>query len=96
MQPTDYCTLIDGEEFFTIKSFALAINRPIQSIRFLITYGNRIRKLQVVYKGKKPYIPFSELLDFPFTKQGRDFTVVYHYRADGSIYREDTDVPVQD
>lgn len=92
MRPVDYCTIIDGEELFTIKAFSLATQRPIQTIRFLITYGNKYRKLNVVYKGKKPYIPYSEFLEFPFTKQGRNNEFVYKYKEDGTLHRESTNV----
>jgi hypothetical protein len=85
MNPLELVDVIDGECYFTVKNFALATNRSQQNIRFLMTYGNRIRKLVIIRIAEKPLIPFSELLEFPFTVAGRNTTTVFHYNAEGKI-----------
>ena len=85
MNPIDMTEVINGERYFTVKSFAIATNRSEQSVRFLMSYGNRLRKLKVDYKMGKPLIPYSELTEFPFTMPGRNSVDVYHYDETGSI-----------
>ena len=96
MSPMDMTEVINGERYFTVKSFAIATNRSEQSVRFLMSYGNRLRKLKVEYKMGKPLIPYSELTEFPFTLPGRNSEEVYHYDAVGNIVTEGVhDVKVQ-
>lgn len=83
--PVGMTEVLDGERYFTVKAFAAATNRSEQSVRFLMSYGNRVRKLKVVRKFDKPLIPFSELTEFPFTVPGRGAKEVYHYGVDGRI-----------
>lgn len=85
MSPIDMTEVINGERYFTVKDFAIATNRSEPSVRFLMSYGNRIRKLKVVYKMNKPLIPYSELTEFPFTLPGRNSEEVYHYDLNGVI-----------
>lgn len=40
--------------------------------------GNMIRKLRIMRIAGKPFIPYSELTQFPFTTIGRA-PLVYHY-----------------
>jgi len=88
MNPMDMTEELNGERYFTVKGFAMATNRSDQSVRFLMSYGNRIRKLKVVYMANKPLIPYSELTEFPFTLPGRNSNEVYHYNEQGSIVTE--------
>lgn len=83
MKPKDMSDEINGELYFTVKHFALATNRSEQNVRFLMSYGNRIRKLKVVRIAEKPMIPYSELTEFPFTVAGRNSMGVYHYTEEG-------------
>jgi len=89
MKPIDVTEVINGERYFTVAGFAAATNRSQSNVRFLMSYGNRIRKLKVVHIVDKPVIPYSELLEFPFTVSGRNSKTVYHYDAEGSMI-EDT------
>lgn len=85
MKPMDMAEELNGERYFNVKGFAVATKRSEQSVRFLMSYGNRIRKLKVVYIMGKPLIPYSELTEFPFTMPGRNSDEVYHYNEDGQI-----------
>lgn len=80
--------LINEELYFTVKHFALATNRSEQNVRFLMCYGNRIRKLKVTRIADKPMIPYSELMEFPFTVAGRNSDTIFHYTEDGQISEE--------
>ena len=82
---------IDGETFYTVKQFALLTNRTDQSVRYLITHGNRVRKLLVKRLVGKPFIYTDELTDFPFTVAGHSVDV-YHYDKDGKIEEEKVEV----
>jgi len=88
MNPMDMTEELNGERYFTVKGFAMATNRSEQSVRFLMSYGNRIRKLKVIYMATKPLIPYSELTEFTFTLPGRNSNEVYHYNEQGSIVTE--------
>lgn len=83
MKPMDMTEELNGERYFNVKSFAIATKRSEQNVRFLMSYGNRIRKLKVEYIMGKPLIPYSELTEFPFTVSGRFNREVYHYNEDG-------------
>lgn len=83
MEPKDLCEELNGKLYFTVKRFAWATKRSEQSVRFLMCYGNRIRRLKVKRFGGKPYIPYEELTEFPFTLPGRNTKEVYHYTKDG-------------
>lgn len=88
MKPMDMAEELNGERYFNVKGFAVATKRSEQSVRFLMSYGNRIRKLKVVYIMGKPLIPYSELTEYPFTMPGRNSAEVYHYTEDGEIVAE--------
>ena len=77
---------INGKECYQVKQFASLTNRTTQSIYNLIREGNSIRKLVAFYVEEKPYIPVSELTDFPFVSPG-PFSAnnVYHYNEQGEI-----------
>ena len=85
MKPMDMTEVINDKRFFTVKNFAIATNRSEQNVRFLMSYGNRLRKLRVEYIMDKPLIPYSELTEFPFTLPGRNSDEVYHYNEEGNI-----------
>jgi hypothetical protein len=89
MKTLDMTEELNGERYFTVKGFAIATNRSEQSVRFLMSYGNRIRKLKVVYFATKPFIPYRELTEYPFTLPGRNSLEVYHYDASGNIVTEE-------
>ncbi len=78
---------INGEDFYTVKQFAVLTNRSEQSVRYLIIKGNRIRKLLIKKLAEKPFIFAHELTDFPFTVAGKSIDV-YHYTKDGKIEEE--------
>ena len=79
---------INGEFYFTVKQFALLTNRTEQSVRFLITKGNRVRKLLINRIANKPFVFANELTDFPFTVAGKSEDV-YHYNEKGEIEEEE-------
>ena len=62
---------IDGVDCVSIMQFAKITKRSDNSIRHLITYGNKIRKMKTIRAGGKPFVPLSELFDFPFVQCGR-------------------------
>ena len=78
---------INGESFYTVKQFAVLTNRTEQSVRFLITKGNRIRKLLVKRIAGRPFIFADELTDFPFTVAGKSEDV-FHYNAKGKVVED--------
>jgi len=82
---------INGNTYFTIKDFATVTKRSQQNVRFLISKGNRIRKLKVSHFADKPYVPYTELFEFPFTTAGRNSKRIYHYKENGSSQEEKTD-----
>jgi hypothetical protein len=77
---------INGMEMLTVTKFAQLIHRSDSSIRRLLAYGNRYRKLKKLVIDGKPFIPLSELEKYPFTFQGRirklQDDIVYHYIID--------------
>ena len=75
--------VINGERYFQVKNFAWATKRSEPNVRFLMSYGNKFRKLRVEYIGGKPYIPYAELTEYPFTVPGRNSREVYHYDEEG-------------
>jgi hypothetical protein len=83
MKPIDLTEAINGIQYFSVKNFALATGKSEQSIRFLITNGNRLRSLKADRIADKPMIPYSELLEFPFTLAGRNSEEVYYYDENG-------------
>jgi hypothetical protein len=76
---------IDGERYFVVKRFAEATRRSEQNVRFLMSYGNKYRKLTVVRKLGKPMIPWSEFTNYPFTAPGRNSKEVYYYTEAGGV-----------
>lgn len=85
MSVLDKAELINDEYYFTIKEFAQIIRKSEQNVRYLISKGNRIRKLKTVYIVQKPMIPINELTEFPFTMPGRKSKEVYFYDEEGQI-----------
>lgn len=83
MKPIDYAQEIEGRLFFTVKDFAWVTKRSEVNVRFLMSRGNRLRKLHVVRFGGKPFIPYKEMLEFPFTLPGRNNKEIYFYDEEG-------------
>ena len=83
MRPIDMTIEVNGARYFAVKDYAWATRRSPQNVRFLMSYGNRIRKLKVVYLAGKPMIPWAELTAYPFTVPGRNSQEVYHYTEEG-------------
>ena len=79
---------IDGNAYYDVKQFAKLTQRSEQSVRFLISKGNRIRKLKCVYFAGKPFIPTTELTEYPFTLAGRQ-SRSFHYSESGAPVYDD-------
>lgn len=69
---------INDQLYYTVKQFAILTNHSEQSIRRLITYGNKIRKIKIIHISDKPFILASELKDFNFTLPGKSVET-YNY-----------------
>ena len=69
---------IDDKYYYTVKQFALLTNHSEQSIRRLFKLGNKKRCLKVEYHATKPFIPVSELSEFPFTVTGTSEEVYFY------------------
>lgn len=74
--------VVGGKLYYTVRQFADKTNRTVQSVRNLISKGNRIRCLRADMIAGRPLIPAEELTDFPFTLPGNDRTI-YHYTKEG-------------
>jgi ATP phosphoribosyltransferase regulatory subunit HisZ len=61
---------INEINYYTVKQFAVLTNHSEQSIRRLMTYGNKKRRLKFARIGDKPFIFATELQEFPFTLPG--------------------------
>ena len=90
MRPVDMTVEINGKRYFEVKNYAWATNRSQQNVRFLMSYGNKFRKLKVEYVAGKPMIPWEELTEYPFTVPGRNSKEVYHYNEDGKPVFDDS------
>jgi hypothetical protein len=87
--PKERAEMINGELHFTVKNFALVVNKSEQTVRQYMSVGNRVRKLRINRVAGKPMIPFSELTDFPFTVSGRHSnSEVYHFDEEGKIVEQ--------
>ncbi len=82
MRPKELTHKIDGELYFTVKHFAYVTKHSEVRIRVLMKYGNRLRRLRVVRFGGKPFIPYEELTQFPFTMPG-NARGTYFYSEEG-------------
>ena len=91
MKPIDLTIEINGGTYFTIRDFAVVTKRSEQNVRFLISKGNRIRKLKVSHWADKPYVPYAELSEFPFTMPGRNSKRIYYYTENGNSMEEKKD-----
>lgn len=81
-------TELNGELFYTVREFAIKTSRGEQSVRVLISKGNRIRKLRAKYFGGKPFVYAEEVHEFPFTVSGKN-SDIFHYDDAGRIFVED-------
>ena len=89
---------IKGKLYYTVKQFSLISNRTTTSIYGLIKRGNRVRVMKSIYAGNKPFIPVSEMTEFPFTAPGPECdTSVYYLNEHGiplpSVRTVPDDVP---
>lgn len=85
IRPIDIALKIDGDAYFKIADFARLTNRSIVNVRHLIFQGNRIRTLKCITFLGHPLIPYSELLEFPFTCAGRNNGDTYTYNENGEV-----------
>ena len=77
---------INGVKYFRVKDFAALTSRTTQSVYQLIRLGNAKRKLKVKKISDMPYIPITELTDFPFIKPGPyNENNIYHYDEEGNV-----------
>lgn len=84
MRPEDWAEEVNGIKYLSPTNFAKATGRSVGNVRYLMAYGNRIRRLKVEYPlVGSPMIPFSELTEFPFTTPGRGLVSIYHYSEEG-------------
>lgn len=83
MKPIDLTFEHNGERYFSVKHFSWATRRSEVNTRHLMYRGNRVRRLKIVYINGKPMIPYTEMLEFPFTMPGRNSREVYHYDESG-------------
>lgn len=58
--------MIEGEPHYTVTYFAALTRRSPSRIHQLITSGNATRKLKCTRVGGKPFIPTTEVDEFPF------------------------------
>ena len=89
---------IGGRLYFSVRQFAERTNRTGQSVRHLITRGNRIRQLRMERIGGHPFIPAEELTEFPFTFPGNTSLVSYYDEGGNVTYvdeREEEEHEVQ-
>lgn len=63
--------------------FATVTNRSHGHISNLTLKGNSVRKLKCIRIGNNPYIPVSEITEYPFTTVGRNCQT-YYYKEDGT------------
>ena len=81
---------IEGVEHFTIEDFAKIVGKSISAVRVMISRGNSIRKLKTEKYGGKPFIPISEVTDYPFPVPGRPLqlgklVVYYSIKENGRV-----------
>jgi len=63
--------IINGEQYYSVESFAIIVGRSEQAIRLAIRLGNRFRKLRAIHVGRQLYINCSELTEYLFAHSGR-------------------------
>lgn len=82
---------IEGIKYISVKEMAIITNKSDQTIYTLISKGNSVRKMNHIKIGTKVLIPYTEVIEFPFTWAGRytsDSNNIYHYTYDGEIVEE--------
>lgn len=72
---------IEGVDLLHIREFCEITGRSIQSVRHLIEFGNRERKMKFFRDRSRLLIPVTELTGFPFIKSGHasGSREIYHY-----------------
>ncbi len=73
------------KEYYTVKEFAKLVHKSEPTIRRLVKYGNKIRKLKTVHFVDRLLIDSEELKNFPFTVSGRNNNETYHYDEKGIV-----------
>lgn len=80
---------INGKDYWTIEQFAILTERTKESVRRLLSIGNSIRRLDADRIGRKPFIPYEELFEYPFVQDGRQsalgILVKKYYLEDGEL-----------
>lgn len=78
---------IDKEFFYSVQQFAILTNRTEQTVKYLMSKGNRVRKLRTKKIGTCSWVYATELTDFPFTYTGTGDleSKVYHYNEKGEV-----------
>lgn len=80
---------INGEEYWLVSQFANLVGKSEDTVRGLVTNGNKIRSLEANHLGKQVLIKASELFEFPFSANGRPTErgpyVKYFYLKDGEL-----------
>ncbi|MEJ2248069.1 MAG: hypothetical protein P8Y70_00230 [Candidatus Lokiarchaeota archaeon] len=77
---------LNGILYISVKDMATITNRTDQTIYSLINNGNCIRKMKSRKIGSQVFIPYTEVVEFPFTSAGRNASDnVYHYTYEGEI-----------
>ena len=84
---------INGVDYITVREMSTIVNKSDQTIYNLITHGNSIRTMKCLKLGQSVLIPYTEVVEFPFTWPGNNASDnVYHYTYDGKIINEKDNV----
>jgi len=81
--------LINGDEYITVKNMSRIVNKSDQTIYHLINKGNVIRKMKCIKIEEKVLIPYSEVVEFPFTYAGHNAKEnTYHFNYEGKVVND--------
>lgn len=75
---------INGVDYVYILDIVEEVGCSVQSIRYLTSHGNVVRKMKHIKDRGRILVPLAELKGFPFVKRGhaRSDNETYHYRQD--------------
>ena len=77
---------INDIDYITVNNMARITNKSDQTIYTLVHKGNSIRKMKSIKISEKVLIPYTEVVDFPFTVAGKNAREnIYHYNYEGKI-----------
>lgn len=84
----ELCIVLDNQKYLTVRDFATIVKRSEQTVRRLLSTGNRFRKLKFRHIAGKPFILANEVFHFPFTLSGRNFNDVFNfeYNEKGQLF----------